>query len=96
MLEAVDPHVHLRGKEYKNITFAAYAFIDAVAAGVASLIEMPNPKPPLTDEAGLTQRFADMGGLVNTIRELDNYLDCWRHVGITNDPQQITGKFLHR
>lgn len=87
-LKPIDPHVHLRGLEYADHDFIGMAMEDAEAVGLAALMEMPNPSPPITDgekahirKCEFLNRFSD--------DEIRHYI----HIGLTDKLLQLSEAF---
>jgi len=62
----IDPHVHLRWKEYEQ-PFAQWAFEDARAVGLRAMIEQPNTDPFLTSDKNISDRMEVIDGLRDDI-----------------------------
>jgi len=86
IVNIVDPHCHLRGEEYPAVDFLGMALDDAKAVGLAGLIEMPNPKPWLTNSKTCAARANDV-----LLKQVNRHMDIRHgiHIGMTNDPQQV-------
>ncbi len=78
----IDPHVHLRWREYAEKDFLRIGLSDAGFVGLAAVIEQPNTDPPLVSIETVKER-----------RELvDKCSACVRysnHIGLTAVPEQI-------
>ena len=80
------PHVHFRGKEYKQ-NYLELGFRDAMAVGALAVIEQPNPQPHLVDLKTILRRKADGERFRrNIIHRI--------HMGLTNDLEQAEGAFI--
>ena len=83
-IKSIDPHVHFRGEEYKDVkpSFLELGFRDARRAGLAGVLEQPNPEPWLTEEEVVEQRLNQGNGFKEDIYH-------GIHVGLTNDVEQV-------
>ncbi|MDP3882155.1 MAG: hypothetical protein Q8Q31_04745 [Nanoarchaeota archaeon] len=77
----IDPHVHLRGKEYSQYPFLQLGFRDAIAVGIAAVGEQPNPNPSLTNVDAVKARLEES-------KPYRGKIFHWIHIGMTNDLQQ--------
>ena len=78
MLRPIDPHVHLRWKEYEE--GCDWAIEDAHAIGLAGLCEMPNTDPPLTETMTVMKR-------IYAISEYIPHFVYKPHMGVTSNTQ---------
>lgn len=87
-LRPIDSHVHLRGEEYPDIDYFTRGFADANAVGLAGLLEMPNPKPPIVTEEAAAARLGKSGNLYNDFGAED-YIYHGINIGVTHNMFQI-------
>lgn len=79
-LSCIDPHVHLRGEEYKT-NFLEMAMYDAKKVGLLAVMEMPNPVPWLTTLESIENRMARVNDESNVNHRVNP--------GLTNDHDQV-------
>lgn len=80
-LSPIDPHVHLRWREYPD-NFLELGFKDAVAVGLSALLEQPNTTPQLITEETIKERIKQAE---KHKKEIEHRI----HIGITNDFEQV-------
>jgi len=81
-ISPIDPHVHLRGKEYSKHKFLEFGFKDAQQVGLAAVLEQPNPEPWLTDLRRIKRRL-------QRAEQYKGDIEHRIHIGITNDLLQV-------
>lgn len=84
----IDPHVHLRGREYPSHPMMRYGFDDAAAVGIIGLAEQPNPDPQLTSLDTISLRMKEAEGH----RQRTNVAHTI-HMGLTNNLSQVREAF---
>lgn len=77
----IDPHVHLRGKEYTR-DYMEMGFRHAKAVGLQAVGEMPNPDPQLTSD---NRVYVRLGEAELKKKNVEHFI----HIGLTNDEEQI-------
>ncbi len=81
-LMPIDPHVHLRGKEYLNHNFLKLGSRDAKEVGLAAVLEQPNPTPWLINQETIQKRLDEASYYFSDIKHSI-------HIGLTNDLGQV-------
>ena len=82
-LRIIEPHVHFRGDEYPDHNFLELGFRDLKEIRAAAALEQPNPKPWLVDRDSVRGRRIQANMYRGAIHH-------GVHIGMTNDPQQVT------
>ena len=80
-VKPIDPHVHLRGDEYKEIGYLGRGFKDAEAVGLCAVLEMPNPVPQLTNQKECEDRLMRPATGQKVFHGIN--------IGLTNDMEQV-------
>ncbi|KKN96829.1 hypothetical protein LCGC14_0164730 [marine sediment metagenome] len=94
----IDPHVHLRGLEYPDHSFMQWAIEDADAAGVAYLLEQPNPKPWLVKGHIIAERRVKFYKLSRHLYDegtISGDVSHKCHIGLTTDYEQAVAAILY-
>ena len=90
-LTPIDPHVHMRGKEYATIPYAEWAIRDADSVGLSAILEQPNPQPWLISDRTIMERDRQMTDLYNKLYEegsVSGVPHYGAHIGMTTDFEQ--------
>src|SRR3989338_10994907 len=78
----IDPHVHLRGEEYKGYEFLRKGFSDAKVVGIQAMLEMPNPTPNLISYDVCKKRYDEVDLYQNGVFHGIN-------IGLTDNMDQV-------
>ncbi len=86
----IDPHVHLRGSEYKT-DFLGIGLKHAAASGLCCVMEQPNPVPQLISPEVIERRNALARSILDGegVKNFDHH--C--HIGLTTQPGQVEMAF---